>query len=142
MLGVEGLVLAHDRIEPGGHRRSGLGDALPTLARLRGVDGFLRGLTASAGQRHHIVIGRPAHRIAGGIGIIRRSFAARALAQHASQAQEDEHRQRQKDDGIDIEHVSHALDRREGTAGSVESKTGNLQTQRRFPHHYVSAPPH
>jgi hypothetical protein len=31
------------------------------------------------------------------------------LTQHTAQAQEDEHRERQKYDGIDIEHVSHAF---------------------------------
>ena len=36
------------------------------------------------------------------------TLAAGALAQHATQTQEDEHRQRQKDNGINIEHVSHA----------------------------------
>jgi hypothetical protein len=64
------------------------------------------------------------------------------LPQDASQAQEDEYRQRQKDDGVDIEHVSHALDRREGTAGSVGRQTASLQRQRRFPHLYVSARSH
>ena len=68
----------------------------------------------AAGKRDHVVVGRAAHRIARGIGIIRRPFPAGALAKHAAQAQEDEYRQRQKDDGADIEHVLHALGSRDG----------------------------
>ena len=41
MLGVEGLVLAGDGVEPGGERRARLGDALPALGRL-GASGRLR----------------------------------------------------------------------------------------------------
>src|SRR5262245_66555349 len=105
MFGVEGLVLAGDRVEPGGDRRARLADALPTLGGYWRLDRLLRSLPAPAGQRHYIVIGRTAHRVAGGIRVVRRPFATRALTQHTSQAEEDEHRQRQKDDGINIEHV-------------------------------------
>jgi len=130
MFGVESLVLAGDRVEPSSDRRAGLCNAFPALGRLGRLDRLLRGLAAPAGQRHHIVIGRTAHRIAGRIRVVRRPFATRALTQHASQAEEDEHRQRQKDDGVDIEHVWHALDRRDGNRGSVGSRqTGNLHKQ-------------
>ena len=82
--------------------------ATTALAGFGRLDRLLRGLTAPAGQRHDIVIGRTAHRVAGGIGVVRRPFATRALTQHTSQAEEDEHRQRQEDDGVNI-HVEFAF---------------------------------
>src|SRR5262245_39433498 len=143
MFGVEGLVLAGDRVEPGGDRRARLGDALPALGGFGRLDRLLRGLTAPAGQRYHIVIGRTAHRVAGGIRVVRRPFATRAATPKTSQAEEDEHRQRQKDDGVTIEDVWDALDRRDGNRGSVGSRqTGNLHKQRSVPYQYVSARPH
>jgi hypothetical protein len=134
MLGVEGLVFPHQRIEPDRHRRAGLGNALPALGRLRRLDRLLRRLGGTPGQGHHVVVGRAPHRVAGGVGIIGRPLAPGALTQHASQAQEDEHCQRQKDDGVDIEHVSHALGSRDGTAGSVECRQmQNLRRQTSVP---------
>jgi len=66
----------------------------------------LRRFGGATRQGYDIIVGRAAHRIARRIGIVRRPFSARALAKHAAEAEEDEHRQRQKDDGVDIEHVA------------------------------------
>src|SRR5262249_42128312 len=72
-----------------------------------------------AGKRHYVVIRGTPH-VTGRIRVVGRPFPARALAQDAAQAQENEYRQRQKNDGVDIEHVLHALGSR-GAAGSAAS---------------------
>ena len=87
----------------------GFGDALPAIDRLGRLGGFCAGVGRAARQRHDLVAGRRPDRAAGrGIGIVGRPLAPGALTQHAAQPQENEHRQRQEDDGVDIEHVSHA----------------------------------
>ena len=55
-------------------------------------------------QRHDLVVGG-GRGIARGIRIVGRPFAPGALAEHAAQAQENEHRERQENDGVNVEHV-------------------------------------
>ena len=91
---------------PDGQRRARLGDALPAIDRLDRLGGLLRGIGSAAGQRHDLVArGGPDGAGRGGIGIVGRPLTAGALTEHAAQAEENEHRQRQEDDGVDIEHV-------------------------------------
>ncbi len=60
------------------------------------------------GRRHgtgsatHIGSPDGSHDVAGGEMSSGRPLAAGALAEHAAQAEEDEHRKRQEDDGVDI----------------------------------------
>ena len=49
----------------------------------------------------------PRARRRGELWIVRPPFSAGSLAKHAAQSQEDEHRERQKDYGVDVKHVSH-----------------------------------
>ena len=143
MLGVEARLLARNRVEAGRDGRAGFGDPLPALGRFRRLDRLLGGLGGAAGQRDDVVVGRPAHRIARRIGVIRRPLSAGALAEHAPQAQEDEHCQRQENDGVDIEHVSHALVAVVTTEPrtSWEAAETNQHGRRRFPHYYLSTLP-
>jgi hypothetical protein len=67
----------------------------------------------AVGQRHDFVRRRP-RRLARGVGIVRRPFPAGALAEHAAQPQENEYCERQKNNGVDVEHVSHAFGNRTG----------------------------
>ena len=60
-------------------------------------------------QRDHIVVARGAGRFARRIGVVGRPLAPGALAQHAAQPQENEHCEREEDDGVDVEQVAHAL---------------------------------
>ena len=94
------------------------GSAMP-FQRSAGFDRlgwFRRAVSARAiGQSDDLVCGRP-HRFARRIGIVRRPLPAGALAEHAAQSQEDEHRERQENDGVDVEHVSHAFGYRSGTS--------------------------
>ena len=114
MLGVEIGSGGGDRIEAGGDGGAGLGDALPALDRLGGRGRRLRGgFRRAIGQGDDFFRRRP-HRLARGIRIVRRALAAGALAEHAAQAQEDEHCERQEYDGVDVEHVSHAFGYRSG----------------------------
>ena len=77
---------------------------------------FRRGrFSVTIGQRNDF-FGRRAHRFARRVRIVRRTLPAGALAKHASQSQEDEHCERQENDGVDIEHVSHAFGYRSGTS--------------------------
>ena len=109
MPGIERGIVGDDGIEAGGERRARFGDALPAIG---GCDIGARRLRrlVDHGTRHRddiIVVLRPLHD--GGRGaIVRRPFAARALAEDAAQAQEDEDRQRQEDDGVNI-HVVFAF---------------------------------
>ena len=64
--------------------------------------------------------GRRPHRLARGIGIVRRPFPAGALAEHAAQPQENEHCERQENDGVNVEHVSHAFGYRGGTSAGFK----------------------
>ncbi len=138
VLGVEALVLARDGVETGRQRRARLGDALPAIDRLDRLGRLLRGVGRAARQRHDLVAGRrrPDGAGRGGIGIIGRPLAAGALAEHAAQAQENEHRQRQENDGVDIEHVSHAPEaavlpkrsrRNQAIAGQSATRPGLFQ---------------
>jgi hypothetical protein len=106
VLGVEAL-FARDRIETARQCGAGFGDALPAFPRLGRFGGLLGGIGRSAArQGHHLVVG--ADGIARGIRVVGRPFPAGALAQNASEAQENEHCERQEDNGVNIEHVSHA----------------------------------
>ena len=60
------------------------------------------------------------HWFAGRIRIIRRTLPASTLAQHASQSQEDEDCECQENDGVDVEHVSHAFGYRGGTSAGYK----------------------
>ena len=60
-------------------------------------------------QRDHVVVARGAGCLARRIRIVGRPLATGALAQHTAQPQENEHCERQKDDGVDVEQVAHAL---------------------------------
>ena len=103
------------RVEPGGERRAGFGDALPALARRHRLGRLSRaaGFRRAVGQRDDFFRRRP-RRLARGIRIVRRPLAPGTLAEHAAQAQENEYRQRQEYDGVDVEHVSHAFGNRNG----------------------------
>jgi len=98
-----------------------------------------------AGQRRHSVVPRSPDRIAGGVRVIRPPFPARSLTQHATQAQEDKHRKRQKDDGVDVEvdveHVSHAQGSRDAAGPKDPAYLGN-QRRRRSVLPYLSTRPH
>ena len=63
----------------------------------------------SSPDRSVMTSSRPDGLPRGGIRIVGRPFPASALAEHAPQAQEDEHRQRQENDGVDVEQVEHAF---------------------------------
>ena len=95
-----------------------------------GGAGRRRRLAAAAGQRDDIVVGA-AHGVAGGIGIIGRPLAAGALAQHAAQAEENEHRQRQENDGVDVEHVALAFGCRDRTTGIVGQPADEQSAERK-----------
>ena len=47
MLDVEGRILVHDGVEPGGDRRARFGNTLPALGRLDGLDRLVRGIAAA-----------------------------------------------------------------------------------------------
>jgi hypothetical protein len=118
VLGVEAGVGRDDGIEAGCRRRTGFGDALPAqgrICRLHRLGRFGRrdGLGLPR-QGHDLLARRRPDRLTGGIGIIRRPLAACPLAEDAAQAQENEHRKRQEDDGVDVEHVLHAFGYRDG----------------------------
>jgi len=72
------------------------------------------------GQRDHF-FGRGTRRFARGERIVRRPLPAGALPEYAAQAQENEYRQRQKNDGVDVKHVSHAFDNRDGSLAAPRS---------------------
>ena len=101
-----------DGVEPGRDRRAGFGDVLPplggqsrSLGRYRPRWRFGR---MGRRQRDDLAVGGgTAHGVARGIGIVRRPLAAGALAQYATQTQEYEHRERKKDDCVNVEHVWH-----------------------------------
>ena len=85
-------------------------------------------------QGHDFVICRAAHGIACRIRIIGRPLAAGALSQDAAKPQENEHRERQEDDGIDIEHVSRSFGG--ATCGSAHPSGGSqrrIHGKVRFP---------
>ena len=129
MLGVETRIRADDRIETRRDGRSALGNILPALGRrLRDFDRPRRRFGRSRRQRHDLVACRAAHGIARRIGIVGRPFAAGALAQDAAQPQENEDRKRQKDDGVDVEHVGHSFGSASG--GTVCSKGGSNRPNR------------
>jgi hypothetical protein len=67
------------------------------------------------GQSDNFFRGRP-HRLARRIRIVRRTLPPGALTEHASQSQEDKNRECQENDGVDVEHVSHAFGYRSGTS--------------------------
>ena len=106
---IERGVLGDDGIEPLRERRARLGDLLPAVGRR----GHLRrrrqrGLVDHrARHRNDIVVLGTLHDIGGG-AIIGRPLAPGALSQDTAQAQENEDRQRQEDDGVDI-HVVFAF---------------------------------
>src|SRR5689334_22394438 len=110
MLGIEGFVVADYGVESSGHSRARLSNPPPTFRRLRH---FRRPLLAVPGaatrQGNDVVVGGAAHCVTPGIRVIRWPFPASPLPKHASQAQEYEHCERQKNDSVDVEHVSHAL---------------------------------
>ena len=60
-------------------------------------------------QGDDLVAGGAPYGVARRIGIIGRPFPAGALPEHAAQPQEDEHCERQENDGVKVEHVLHAL---------------------------------
>ena len=103
---IERGVLEGDGVEPLRQRRAGLGQILPAVGRRRHVRrGRQRRLIDhSTGHRNDIVVLRPLHHVAGG-AIVRRLLASRALSKDVAQTQEDEDRQRQEDDGVNI-HVA------------------------------------
>ena len=107
VLGVEGRIAGDDGVEPGGDARPALGDALPAIRRRRRRLGLPRcRFRRTRRQGHDFVVCRAAHGVARRIRIIGRPLAAGALSQHAAKPQENEHRERQEDDGVDVEHVS------------------------------------
>src|SRR5262249_13955412 len=142
MLGVEARIAMRDGVETGGNRRSRLRDTLPSLFRIGSWRRGCRRLAAAAGQGYDVVVGA-AHGVARGIGIIGRALAAGALAQHAAQAEKNEHRQRQENDGVDIKHVALALGCRgpKPRGSSASPQTNNLRSGSRFPRYYVSTRP-
>ena len=73
------------------------------------ASGFSSRIGLAGRQRHNLVTGRAAHGIARRIGIIRRPFPPGPLPQNTAQPQKDEDGERQEDNGVDIEHVLHAL---------------------------------
>jgi hypothetical protein len=94
------------RIEAGGERGAGFGDALPAIDRLFFVARLHGRPTAvTARQSDYVALaGRRPRHVAGRIRIERRTLASGALPQHAAQAQENENREREENDGVDIEH--------------------------------------
>ena len=69
-----------------------------------GVDEAGRGPLAGPVFAAAVILG-PAHGIPGRVRIVRRPFAAGTLPENAAQLQENEDRKRQKDDGVNVEHV-------------------------------------
>ena len=122
-LAIETRIGGDDGVEPGGNRRARLRNALPAFAgrdRRVGSAGLLRRIRRAVRQRHDLFRGRP-RRLARGIRIVRRALAAGALTEHAAQAQENEHCERQEDNRINIEHVLHAFGNRERQIGQRPS---------------------
>ena len=89
----------------------------------RRLGGLGRRIGAARRQAHHLVVGRGARGLARRIGIVRRPLASGALAKHAAQPQENEDCERQEDDGVDVEHVAHALGLSSGRAWRSAAST-------------------
>src|SRR4029453_7806073 len=90
--------------------RAWFGNSLPTFARSIRLLGRLgcRRFCRAIRKRNYFFC-RRSYGLAGGIGIVRWTFPACTLAHHAAQSQEDENCERQENDGVDVEHVSHAF---------------------------------
>ena len=106
---IEIGVRAGDGIEPGGKRRAQRGDTFPAFAGFDRLGRLGRGGFRRAVRQRDDLLGRRPRRLARGVRIVRRPLPAGTLAEHAAQAQKDENRQRQEYDGVDVEHVLHAL---------------------------------
>ena len=104
MARVEGGVLATMASRPCGQRGARLGQVLPAVGR-RGAGSAVGANGAWSitlpGMGNDVVVWGTPHRIARG-AVERRPLAARPLSQHAAQPQKDEDRQRQEDDGVDV----------------------------------------
>ena len=122
MLGIEISVGGNDGVETRREHGAGFGDALPALARRDRFGRLHRGrFRRSIGQGDDF-FSRRSPRLARGVRIVWWPLPAGTLAEHAAQAQEDEYRQRQEYDGVDVEHVSHAFGNRNGrsTRGPID----------------------
>ena len=108
MLRIKGAVPGHDGVEAGGKRRIRQRDALPAIHRLTVFRRLLQ-FRAAGRQRDDFIVGGATHRVARRVRIIRWPLASGPLSKHAPQSQENENRERQEYDGVDIEHVSEAL---------------------------------
>jgi hypothetical protein len=106
---IERGILGGDGIEPLRQRLAGLSQPLPAVGRRRHIGGRHRRRLVDdrARQRNHFTVRGPLHDVARR-AIIRRSLASGALSEDVTQAKEDEDRQGQEDDGINI-HVAFAF---------------------------------
>ena len=102
--------MVHHVSHNGTPRRARLGDVFPAIGLRRGIGGRRqrRLVDHRAGHRNDVVIVlRTLQNVRRG-AIIGRPFASGALSEDAAQAQENEDRQRQEDDGVNI-HVVFAF---------------------------------
>src|SRR5262245_40166236 len=104
---IERGVLGNDGVQPLRQRRAGLGNSLPAVGRRDVGGGRQRRLVDGAARNRNDVILRALCDRAWGAVI--RPLAPGALSEDATQAQEDEDRQRQEDDRIDIHFASFSL---------------------------------
>jgi len=132
---IERRILRCDAVKSLSQRRAGFGQAFPAIGRRGHIcRRRQRGLIDyRAGHRNHLVVLlRPLHDVARR-AIVRRPFASGALSEHIAQSQEDEDRQRQEDDGVNI-HVVFAFWSAPARAPAVER---SLWGRRRLPHGWV-----
>src|SRR6476659_6206912 len=102
-------VLCRDGVESLSERRARFGQTFPAIGRRHGVcRGRQRRLVDHRpGHRNHVIVLRPLHHVARS-AIVRRPLVSGALSENVAQTQEDEDRQRQEDDGVNI-HVVFAF---------------------------------
>ena len=109
MLRIERRVLRGDRIESLGQRRPCFGKALPAIGGRNDVRRRCQWhlIDHRSRDRNHIIVLRTLHDVARR-AIIRGPLIPGALSEDIAQAQENEDRQRQEDDGVNI-HVAFAF---------------------------------
>src|SRR5215831_7513145 len=132
VFGIEIGISPCDGVEAGRNCRAGFSDTFPAVRRhfrwLSRLRGSCFGVTI---RQRDDLFRRGTNGFARRIGIVRWTLPASALAEHASQSQENEHRECQENDGVDIEHVSHAFGYRSGTsARSAFQPVAGVTTER------------
>src|SRR5262249_57119904 len=90
------------------------------------LDRRRRGFGTPAGERDHLVVRGRAHRVTGRERVIGWAFAASPLPEHAAQAQENEHCEREEYDGQKV-HVSQTFSNDEG--GTADLARGRFGTE-------------